>query len=1318
MITCCKSCNQLLSISTNILTMAPPKRTQKAADALLNTASIGSRSIASAKAQSTSTKTSIVIVKNKKVHHTSNDPYTTNTTNTTSSANSSTDAMMKKKGIKRPLANLRGKNDSITAVSNNTATNNDDEGASQKKLAKLQSDNEELKRRIAAMETANNNKQQSTPITFNTSSTTVATATKQQSKQPTKLINNSNVTSKLYNNSNVKPVVYTEEFNKAVAKTKVIFSPSPPKIGINKHNPRRSLSSGASSGKEGSNNKEDGIIKRPVGIKRSLSQSTYDSLSGKSQFQKVVTSSATAGGATNKMAAANSTVPTKSTTKLSTKATKTTSTAAKSTTTAAKTAVRKSTYTKKTTAAAAAVRKQSAFDKRNSRDRISKKDAPMSGTDKQLLAMLDGGSKKKKRPKQVVGSGNSARDVKRGAMDGGSGVPRASGSSIKGGKRSNNPTISQRGSIVNSSNSGTIKRPRINSPNNKIIQTVIQPPKMAVYSTNKTYKNSNVNKSTEDVNKLIKKKKGRKRVKVLNGSTKDWQMYTNGVGGGGGGKNDLEEMGKDEDLEVVSVKGSGSGTLATTQGGKSISHPSSKPSSSIAATTSAPSKEDTLAESTELVEPSSSMLSLGIGAKRVNKKSRGSAFSSSSSSGNGRLKKVGYMNDQSSSVAMSSEESLKIDKAGAAESSSQEADMPQPEMKSDTTSTAPETESLHTKLIYDDEDMTTAKDIKTSTNYAEWYDPEEFAAMEKEAAAEIAMTKNDNDDMNNDEADLARTRGGGKKKSKKKGKSNTNVNENFVRLDLRNAAGSCRGARNLKKVNKQKLWRAQHRFGMSDNNNGSDDDDPTAGVPGGSIYQQQRYKRGGAGGRGNNNPGGDLKCFASAKNAGVDPLDDFVDGVFNPSSSSKDDSTKNEGAAPTLEVLEANSAAGTAGKKNKKPASRDDNVPLCTRHQRPCKLLTVKKNNKGNKGRKFYVCSLPRGEQCDFFKWEEDTVEATQRALLKSSSSSGFIARQADAARKRFKELTVPELRIEAKKRGLRSTGKKDQILTRLVIWVRDEIANTVEPNDNPEEDQSNSQVESDEDDAQDSGEESLDETKIEESKKATSKMIDLSDGDDDESCCDDDSSDDGEESASDDELEICSKVEKPKLTKKKTSKSKSTLRDSLESYFGYTEFREGQEWAIKRCLSHERTLLVAPTGQGKSLCYALPAAITEGICLVVSPLISLMQDQLRQLPPKIPAATLSGSMTTAQMALIVDDIMRGRYKVLFVSPERLASAAFRRLVRPKFNVETRQYERQFPTVSLLCVDEVSIFVLSRVWYLYLFDSRLTIYSCCFRHTV
>ena len=208
----------------------------------------------------------------------------------------------------------------------------------------------------------------------------------------------------------------------------------------------------------------------------------------------------------------------------------------------------------------------------------------------------------------------------------------------------------------------------------------------------------------------------------------------------------------------------------------------------------------------------------------------------------------------------------------------------------------------------------------------------------------------------------------------------------------------------------------------------------------------------------------------------------------------------------------------------------------------------------------------------------------------------------------------------------------------------------------------------------------------------SSGKMIDLGGSDDDESSAEseNDLSEYEDSDDDDDELEIS---QEPIIKKKTfTSKSDSTLHGSLEQYFGYSTFRAGQEWAIRRCMDHKRTLLVAPTGQGKSLCYALPAALMDGICLVVSPLISLMQDQLRQLPPKIPAATLSGSMTTAQMALIIDDIMKGRYKVLFVSPERLASAAFRRLIRPKFNVETQQYERQFPTVSILCVDEVSAY--------------------------
>jgi ATP-dependent DNA helicase Q4 len=62
--------------------------------------------------------------------------------------------------------------------------------------------------------------------------------------------------------------------------------------------------------------------------------------------------------------------------------------------------------------------------------------------------------------------------------------------------------------------------------------------------------------------------------------------------------------------------------------------------------------------------------------------------------------------------------------------------------------------------------------------------------------------------------------------------------------------------------------------------------------------------------------------------------------------------------------------------------------------------------------------------------------------------------------------------------------------------------------------------------------------------------------------------------------------------------------------------------------------------------------------------------------------------MTAKKLATTIDDLIRNRLKILFVSPERLASAAFQRLLRPKFNPETKSYERQLPPVSLLCVDE------------------------------
>jgi len=147
-------------------------------------------------------------------------------------------------------------------------------------------------------------------------------------------------------------------------------------------------------------------------------------------------------------------------------------------------------------------------------------------------------------------------------------------------------------------------------------------------------------------------------------------------------------------------------------------------------------------------------------------------------------------------------------------------------------------------------------------------------------------------------------------------------------------------------------------------------------------------------------------------------------------------------------------------------------------------------------------------------------------------------------------------------------------------------------------------------------------------------------------------------------------------------------LRYRLKEYFGFSEFRYGQDWAINRCLTNKRSLFVAPTGFGKSVCYALPASIMDGLCIVVSPLISLMEDQLRRLHPSITATTISGNLTSAEMAVTINDLIHKRLKIVFLSPERLLSSAFRRLLRPKFNSMTNTYERELPPVSLFCIDE------------------------------
>lgn len=115
-----------------------------------------------------------------------------------------------------------------------------------------------------------------------------------------------------------------------------------------------------------------------------------------------------------------------------------------------------------------------------------------------------------------------------------------------------------------------------------------------------------------------------------------------------------------------------------------------------------------------------------------------------------------------------------------------------------------------------------------------------------------------------------------------------------------------------------------------------------------------------------------------------------------------------------------------------------------------------------------------------------------------------------------------------------------------------------------------------------------------------------------------------------------------------------------LKQYFGYEDFRPGQEKLIDSILSGRDVLGILPTGAGKSLCFQIPALIMEGITLVISPLISLMKDQVASLNQAgIHAAFLNSSLTYGQYQKALAFAAEGRYKIIYVAPERLETAEF-----------------------------------------------------------
>src|SRR5207253_9058455 len=132
----------------------------------------------------------------------------------------------------------------------------------------------------------------------------------------------------------------------------------------------------------------------------------------------------------------------------------------------------------------------------------------------------------------------------------------------------------------------------------------------------------------------------------------------------------------------------------------------------------------------------------------------------------------------------------------------------------------------------------------------------------------------------------------------------------------------------------------------------------------------------------------------------------------------------------------------------------------------------------------------------------------------------------------------------------------------------------------------------------------------------------------------------------------------------------------ALRERFGLGGFRPQQREAIENVLAGRDTLVVMPTGGGKSLCYQLPATLLPGVTLVVSPLIALMKDQVDSLHRLgIPAVAINSTLTFNTARALVRRAQQGEIKMLFVAPERLESSTFRE-------------ELGGLNVSLLAIDE------------------------------
>lgn len=136
------------------------------------------------------------------------------------------------------------------------------------------------------------------------------------------------------------------------------------------------------------------------------------------------------------------------------------------------------------------------------------------------------------------------------------------------------------------------------------------------------------------------------------------------------------------------------------------------------------------------------------------------------------------------------------------------------------------------------------------------------------------------------------------------------------------------------------------------------------------------------------------------------------------------------------------------------------------------------------------------------------------------------------------------------------------------------------------------------------------------------------------------------------------------------------TPSDILKQYWGYAQFRSPQEKIIEAVINKQDVLAILPTGGGKSICFQVPTLMQDGICLVITPLIALMQDQVKQLKQRgIPAVAVHAGMHHREIDITLDNCVYGQQKFLYLSPERLQTDLFKERVKKM-------------KVSLVAIDE------------------------------